>query len=223
MNLHLSILIITCSTVVSGCVYESDDRKNPEPSNNRVTAQLDDTFNSSPVNVKEEKLTIPLDSGIAGFYIGYVQQKNADQLPNPALNGNSQSDLEYTCLLNRDSTQLLRMRTHPGDARGSFAEFELRWIRKGENLKNFYPSPYSTFQTTLGIQLGDSLSKVEESLISLSPSKEKISSYICVLRCRAEGMDKYRYLYSHNMPIYFANYKFENEIIISLHFGFEYP
>ncbi|NVJ61067.1 MAG: hypothetical protein HWE27_11800 [Gammaproteobacteria bacterium] len=122
--------------------------------------------------------------------------------------------VDYYCFFNKDETQNIELNWHPGSNRFTISEVTVKY-GKGDKSSINYPSNTSEFMTIKGIKLGVSPSYLKNKLGEPTSINANVYYY------RAESN---QYIFEeYNMPIYYGQYKFENEALIEFRFGFEYP
>lgn len=125
------------------------------------------------------------------------------------------ADLPYVYLSNKTETQFAKLIFHPGGIKNSFYEFEVGTTRP----TTFRKTNIAGFVTNNGVQLGMGLSKFNQLKKQALTKSTQGNKTIFTLRLEWPSI----FILSYNMPIYYANYVFENQVLTSYSFGFEYP
>lgn len=117
-----------------------------------------------------------------------------------------------------DSKQRLTFYFHPGSMNKEFSEFQVGFVdQKG---KNEFKAEENEFQTEHGIKLGMSmgqLKSIKGEPDSLSQAKKSVLHY------RISDLKNSEFLKKYNMPVYYADYEFQNGYLMGFKFGFQYP
>lgn len=124
----------------------------------------------------------------------------------------------HVSVLSNDTKQKLTVYFHPGGTNNEFSEFQVRYIDKpDQTLKKTEEIEFKTESNIkLGISIND-LKKIKGEPHSISNGNKIIFHY------RIDDFKNSAFLKKYNMPVYYANYKFDNGYLIEFMFGFEYP
>lgn len=77
------------------------------------------------------------------------------------------------------------------------------------------------FQTESGIRLGISVRQLRD--IKGEPDSIAMKNKTTIFYCRISHAQASDFLIKYNMPMYYADYKFESGLLTEFKFGFEYP
>ena len=121
-----------------------------------------------------------------------------------------------------DKKQKLRLTVHPGD---HYSEVSVFNISYSENSNQNIPIIKSMeFETEKGIKLGLSKREITEKLGTCYEVKDSTKNDITLFyRIELPNDSKTKLLKSNNMPAYYATYKFTDEKLKNIEFGFIYP
>jgi hypothetical protein len=204
---------------------ETEKLKLDSNSHNGIKQADPSLSNNDTFNRDEELQSVVLDTGVIGFYLGVFQDFSKDSIviKNPVFTNAYHKGDEDVCFLNRDRTEVLTMIIHPGSTKGVFDEFEITYAKDHKSLENMIMTDHKSFITSLQIQLGNSIEKINSILPNeyCVKSGNKVSTFH--IQYTIDGKNKYAYLKRHNMPVYFGSFDFINGNLRKYHFGFEYP
>ena len=135
------------------------------------------------------------------------------------------SDLKYNIIednkvlpdvifTNESKTEILKLYLFYGTKRNEFYQAEISPYDK-KTIPN--PTKYKNFSTESGIKLGIS----KKDLIKIKGNIFVETNH--VLRYEISDYEKSYFLEKYNMPIYFAEYTFDQDKLNKIYFGFEYP
>ena len=127
-------------------------------------------------------------------------------------------DLPDVFFKNKTGTEFLRLVFFPGDNKNTFSVFE---VSKANANQNASSSSFANFTTESGIKLG--LSKAEVIKRSGKDYKEIKSENATKLRYEIDEKKDKEFLTRYNMPLYFVEYIFKNDLLEKYTLGFEYP
>lgn len=131
-------------------------------------------------------------------------------------------DLPDVYFSNSSRTEVLRMVFFPGDHNNQISIFE---VIKGDLFDSIVSAPvvkYNSFVTESGIGIGMSkLNVIKKKGNSYLTSKDK--SGLEVLRYTYDKTNDPIFLTRYNMPSYFAEYCFNDNVLVRFAFGFDYP
>ena len=122
--------------------------------------------------------------------------------------------LPYVIFTNENKTEILKLYLFYGAKRNEFYQAEIRPYDK-KTISN--PTKYKNFSTESGIKLGIS----KKDLIKIKGNNFVEINHI--LRYEISDYEKSYFLEKYNMPIYFAEYTFDQDKLSKIYFGFEYP
>ena len=123
-------------------------------------------------------------------------------------------ELPYVIFTNENKTEILKLYLFYGTKRNEFYQAEISPYDK-KTISN--PTKYKNFSTESGIKLGIS----KKNLIKIKGNNFTETNH--VLRYEISDYEKSHFLEKYNMPIYFAEYTFDQDKLCKIHFGFEYP
>ena len=123
-------------------------------------------------------------------------------------------ELPYVIFTNENKTEILKLYLFYGAKRNEFYQAEISPYDK-KTISN--PTKYKNFSTESGIKL--SISKKD--LIKIKGNNFVETNHI--LRYEISDYEKSHFLGKYNMPIYFAEYTFDQDKLSKIYFGFEYP
>ena len=123
-------------------------------------------------------------------------------------------ELPYVIFTNENKTEVLKLYLFYGTKRNEFYQAEISPYDK-KTISN--PTKYKNFSTESGIKLGIS----KKNLIKIKGNNFTETNH--VLRYEISDYEKSHFLEKYNMPIYFAEYTFDQDKLCKIHFGFEYP
>ncbi len=140
----------------------------------------------------------------------YLGENVMDRLVNNGLPNSS--------IISKDSKQRLTFYFHPGGVKNEFSEFKINYVdQKG---RGEFVARDKEFVTESGIKLGMTMGEfrtIKGEPDSLTNDETSTFYY------RIDDFQNSEFLRSYNMPIYYAEYKFENGYLTEFRFGFEYP
>ena len=122
--------------------------------------------------------------------------------------------LPYAIFTNENKTEILKLYLFYGTKRNEFYQVEISPYDK-KTVPN--PTKYKNFSTESGIKLGIS----KKDLIKIKGNNFVETNH--VLRYEISDYEKSRFLEKYNLPIYFAEYTFDQDKLSKIYFGFEYP
>lgn len=123
-------------------------------------------------------------------------------------------ELPYAIFTNENKTEILKLYLFYGTKRNEFYQVEISPYDK-KTVPN--PTKYKNFSTESGIKLGIS----KKDLIKIKGNNFVETNH--VLRYEISDYEKSRFLEKYNLPIYFAEYTFDQDKLSKIYFGFEYP
>ena len=122
--------------------------------------------------------------------------------------------LPYAIFTNENKTEILKLYLFYGTKRNEFYQVEISPYDK-KTVPN--PTKYKNFSTESGIKLGIS----KKDLIKIKGNNFVEINH--VLRYEISDYEKSHFLGKYNLPIYFAEYTFDQDKLCKIYFGFEYP
>ena len=122
--------------------------------------------------------------------------------------------LPYAIFTNENKTEILKLYLFYGTKRNEFYQAEISPYDK-RTISN--PTKYKNFSTESGIKLGIS----KKDLIKIKGNNFTETNH--VLRYEISEYEKSHFLEKYNLPIYFAEYTFDQDKLSKIYFGFEYP
>ena len=122
--------------------------------------------------------------------------------------------LPYAVFTNENKTETLKLYLFYGTKRNEFYQAEISPYDK-RTIPN--PTKYKNFSTESGIKLGIS----KKDLIKIKGNNFTETNH--VLQYEISEYEKSRFLEKYNLPIYFAEYTFDQDKLSKIYFGFEYP
>lgn len=122
----------------------------------------------------------------------------------------------------KDAKEMLTLTQHPGDEKNQISIFN---VEIPNNTKEDYKKLYiETFKTEKGIRLGITKSELISILGDCYKTIDVTKNEIELQYLIEYPMDsKTKFLSRNNMPIYFANYEFLDDKLVSMEYGFENP
>jgi hypothetical protein len=140
-----------------------------------------------------------------------------------AIIGNSPADsLGQYHFYSKLEAETLTLVQHPGDAKNQISIFKVAYSDKASY--SYRQLPLHAFSTEKGIRLGMSKKQLLEKLgTCYNPLDSTRNSMVLSYRIEAPKDSKTRLLATNSMPIYYASYKLNNDKVVALEFGFEYP
>ena len=125
-----------------------------------------------------------------------------------------EEELPYVIFTNENKTEILKLYLFYGAKRNEFYQVEISPYNK-KTIPN--PTKYANFSTESGIKLGIS----KKDLIKIKGNNFTETNR--VLRYEISDYEKSHFLEKYNLPIYFAEYTFDQDKLSKIYFGFEYP
>jgi lipoprotein len=122
--------------------------------------------------------------------------------------------LPYAIFTNENKTEILKLYLFYGTKINQFYQAEISPYDK-KTIPN--PTKYKNFSTESGIKLGIS----KKDLIKIKGNSFVETNH--VLRYEISDYEKSHFLEKYNLPIYFAEYTFDQDKLCKIYFGFEYP
>ena len=123
-------------------------------------------------------------------------------------------ELPSVIFTNENKTEILKLYLFYGTKKNEFYQAEISPYDK-KIVPN--PTKYANFSTESGIKLGIS----KKDLIKIKGNNFVETNH--VLRYEISDYEKSHFLEKYNMPIYFAEYTFDQDKLSKIYFGFEYP
>ena len=123
-------------------------------------------------------------------------------------------ELPYVIFTNENKTEILKLYLFYGTKKNEFYQAEISPYDK-KIVPN--PTKYANFSTESGIKLGIS----KKDLIKIKGNNFVETNH--VLRYEISEYEKSHFLEKYNLPIYFAEYTFDQDKLSKIYFGFEYP
>ena len=123
-------------------------------------------------------------------------------------------ELPYVIFTNENKTEILKLYLFYGTKKNEFYQAEISPYDK-KIVPN--PTKYANFSTESGIKLGIS----KKDLIKIKGNNFVETNH--VLRYEISDYEKSHFLEKYNLPIYFAEYTFDQDKLSKIYFGFEYP
>ena len=122
--------------------------------------------------------------------------------------------LPYAIFTNENKTEILKLYLFYGTKRNEFYQVEISPYDK-KTVPN--PTKYKNFSTESGVKLGIS----KKDLIKIKGNNFVETNNI--LWYEISDYEKSHFLEKYNLPIYFAEYTFDQDKLRKIYFGFEYP
>ena len=123
-------------------------------------------------------------------------------------------ELPYVIFTNENKTEILKLYLFYGTKKNEFYQAEISPYDK-KIVPN--PTKYANFSTEGGIKLGIS----KKDLIKIKGNNFVETNH--VIRYEISEYEKSHFLEKYNLPIYFAEYTFDQDKLSKIYFGFEYP
>lgn len=120
-----------------------------------------------------------------------------------------------------DNTSYLNLTTHPGNIKNQISIFEVGYTN--EILKHDSKLPVETIKTGKGITLGKTKKEIITILGTCFTPETKNNITRLKYKIDISSQPENMFLKKYNMPVYFAEYDFKEDILIRFQFGFEYP
>jgi hypothetical protein len=119
-------------------------------------------------------------------------------------------------------SEILTLTQHAGDGENAISIFKIASADKADY--GYRKLKIDTFQTGKGIRRGLTRQQLVDKLGPCYITKDSTQQQIELYYQLAQPQDsKTRLLERHNMPVYYASYKFVNNKLEQIEFGFEYP
>ena len=128
------------------------------------------------------------------------------------------TELPNSSVTSMDREQRLTFYFHPGSSTKEFSEFKVNY-NENKNRKEEVTDDIE-FKTESGIKLGMTSGEIRS--IKGEP-KIVTKNGTTVFHYKIDDFKNSEFLKKYNMPIYYANYVFNNGYLIEFSFGFEYP
>jgi len=126
--------------------------------------------------------------------------------------------LPYSSIISSNSKQRLTFYFHYGGSKNEFSEFKVSYVQMIKRNEN--KVVHKEFVTESGIKLGISIGE----LLSLKGEPKEITiNGTSTYHYEINDYNNSKFLKHYKMPIYYANFTFENSYLIEFEFGFEYP
>ena len=122
--------------------------------------------------------------------------------------------LPYAIFTNENKTEILKLYLFYGTKINEFYQVEISPYDK-KTIPN--PTKYKNFSMESGIKLGIS----KKYLIKIKGNSFVETNH--VLRYEISDYEKSHFLGKYNLPIYFAEYTFDQDKLSKIYFGFKYP
>ena len=154
--------------------------------------------------------------------IGEISINNSDNV-NKYLGKDVMENLIFKGLPNSsvtsiDRKQRLTFYFHPGNTAKEFSEFKVSY-NESKNRKEVVTDD-KEFKTESGIKLGMTSGEIR----SIKGEPKKITkNETTIFHYKIDDFKNSEFLKNYNMPIYYADYVFNNGYLIEFRFGFEYP
>ena len=202
------ILLANCDNAGNNTVNKTDSTK-------AIPIQVD-TLKKDKSLRADCSFTNP-DTSVSGISLRNVQSTLAVLGERTKLHG----DTTYA-FYSSDQWQVLSLTIHPGDYYNQVSVFHIyysedrEWFRLKIKTKEF--------RTEKGIKLGigkrEIIKKLGACYIAKDSSQNNVELYY---RLELPDDSKTGLLQHHNMPVYYASYKLDNDKLVDIEFGFEYP
>lgn len=216
---HIILLLLTISFLTS--CKNSDDKKIDNGDRSELLPEPDKDLSEEYEKQKElSQLNcnfLDPDTSVAGIKLGNVESTLKILGKKTKLEGDS-THVFYS----NDKMQKLGLTVHAGSYHSEVSIFT---ISPTDNSKlNLRQVNTKEFETEKGIKLGMNKKEIIDKLGTCYYVKDSTSVNI-ELKYRLElpQDSKTNLLRSNNMPIYYANYRFNNDKLNYIEFGFEYP
>jgi hypothetical protein len=130
-------------------------------------------------------------------------------------------DIPDVYIANKSGSEYLRLGFYPGDAKNIFSFFEISKASIVGKNQQISQSSFTSFITESGIGLNMS----QKELVRKKGKRYKETKLPNGIKLRYEVSEKTdrSFLGRYKMPLYFAEYSFENDKLVKFIFGFEYP
>ncbi|MFB9052153.1 hypothetical protein ACFFVB_03595 [Formosa undariae] len=126
--------------------------------------------------------------------------------------------LPYSSVTSKDGEQRLTFYFHPGNIVNTFSEFKVSYNNKKDRVEEVTSD--RAFKTESGIELG----MTEGDILAIKGKPQnRVNNETTVFHYKIENMENSEFLKTYNMPVYYADYEFNNGYLIEFRFGFEYP
>ncbi len=121
-------------------------------------------------------------------------------------------------VISRDSKQQLTFYFYPGGVKKEFSAFEVSYLTRKD--RNARVIKEKEFITESGIKLGMTMGEFR----SIKGEPDTITNgKTTIFHYQIDDFENSEFLKKHNMPIYYADYKFKNGYLNEFRFGFQYP
>jgi len=124
-------------------------------------------------------------------------------------------------IFNKKKTEKLELIFHEGGVLNEFSEFKIFQVNKISNSSKYKSITLNVehFQSAKGIMLGLSPKSVESKLgIELERKQSRNGEVVLFFRKEIDNDPAFR---KYNMPVYYGEYIFRNDQLITFSFGFE--
>ena len=122
---------------------------------------------------------------------------------------------------NPDTSEFMKLIFCPGDTKNAFCKFVVSKITQPPIERRLNFTTCNVLSTESNVRLGITISELEKikGLEHIKTSKNGLDIYSYAI----VNNDKSDFLRKYNMPIYIADYYFENNRLVEFEFGFDYP
>lgn len=130
-----------------------------------------------------------------------------------------EKEIPYVLILSKDKKQYLKLSFFPGSNKNEFSYFEIGLLKdKLLNKKNNLLSKYKIFVTENNIKIGISKQAFLKNRNKhfLKTKNNDLYTYEVI------DFKNSAFLKAYNMPSYRAKYRFDNDTLVQLEFGFDY-
>ena len=126
--------------------------------------------------------------------------------------------IKKTSFLNQEQNEVMEVVFYSGSYLNEFSKFSVSKQKNGYNIPKV---KFKNFVTESGIKLGIN----KKALISLKGKPTSIRTFNSteVYEYMIDNYDTSSFLKKYKMPIYRAEYYFENSTLVQFDFGFDYP
>jgi len=151
--------------------------------------------------------------------ISLINPKNIDKyLGENVMDRLVDNGLPNSSVISSDSRQRLTFFFHAGSSTKEFSEFQINYV--DQNNRNEKVTDDKEFKTENGIKLGMTMGDLR----SIKGEPNNITKNgATVFHYKIDDFKNSEFLKKYNMPIYYADYEFENGYLNEFRFGFEYP
>ena len=151
--------------------------------------------------------------------ISLINSQNVDSyLGNDVMSTLNDDGLPNSSVISKDMKQRLTFYFHPGSKIKEFSEFHVSYNDGAK--KNDITAEDAEFISESGIKLGMSL---DDFLIIKGEPDKLEKNKTTIYYYKIDEFENSDFLKRYNMPIYYAEYEFEQDYLIAFKFGFEYP